>query len=149
MVKYQRIQKRSNFAIEKYGDFMKNLKDIIKINEEANALLYSSTGTFFAFSDDDYKNKCEDGVIYKSLAMGMYVPAENVEKVVNGIVENRALFVKSDLDLHTVDEIIERELRNYECFYSFDYSDCIEPLADYGVTESEIRKVFLKLSKRM
>ena len=49
-----------------------------------------------------------------------------------------------DKELHTKEQIILRELINYECFYICDFTDVVEPLKDYGYTIQDIQPIFLK-----
>ena len=51
---------------------------------------------------------------------------------------------RRDKQLHTKEQIILRELINYECFYICDFTDAVQPLEAYGYTTKDIQPIFIK-----
>jgi len=107
--------------------------------------LFESLGAFFAFSNEQLKEKCQDGVEYCNLGGGMIAPVDNAKELVEGITRITKEGVAKDLAANGKEAIIRRELFNYECFYINSYQECIEPLVRYGITEDEIRQAYNKI----
>lgn len=77
-----------------------------------------------------------------SLGAGMHCPAANVEEVKKGLDEIYKNGIKQDLAENQIDDIIKRELCNYECYYTGDPEDAIEALEDYeNITPEMIIKI--------
>ena len=118
---------------------MKYLQDYTK---DAQTKLYKETGTIFAFSKKQYDEKAVEGVKYVQVFSGCICPKENAKKLINRLTQIVKDGIKADLKENGKDAIIERELRNHECFYAGDISDCVEKLDEYPITKEEIKKVY-------
>lgn len=122
----------------------KNLKELLN-KQMSNC--FRKYGVFFAFSNSQFDEHKKEGVKYVSLGAGMICPKEAVKeytKELDCIIKSHK---KKDIAQNGFKKIIERELYNYECFYTGDISDCIEALSDYGITESQINEVYNELRK--
>ncbi len=101
--------------------------------------LFDKTGTFFAFSNEQFEKAQIAGVKYADGGMGMCVPVHNTKELMQGLALISKERIEQDLKLNTREQIIRESLSNYECFYSGDIDPCIERLAPYGITEKEIK----------
>ena len=107
--------------------------------------LLEKTGAFFAFSDYQFDKKKEHNVKYTQLGGGLIIPVDAVKQYLEERQKMVTDFLKQDIEENGKDAIIERKLRNYECFYIMDISDALPVLKDYGFTEAEVMAVFLSL----
>lgn len=120
---------------------MKYLSDYM--NEKQSAL-FSETGTFFAFSTEQYHDKAKSDVAYVSLGSGMITPKDNANKVIEQLHKIYHDAIKEDLEENGKEAIIIRELENHECWYVGNIEDAVEKLKDYSITEDDINHVFSK-----
>ena len=110
--------------------------------EKKQSVLFSETGTFFAFSNKQYKEKAKKDVAYVSLGSGMITPKDNANKVIEQLHKIYKDAVKEDIKENGKDTIILRELENHECFYVGNIEDAVEKLKDYPITEDEIKFIY-------
>ena len=52
--------------------------------------------------------------------------------------------IEQDLKENGKEAIIERELQNYECYYTYDINEAVIKLSDYGITYDEVKAIFNK-----
>lgn len=116
-----------------------SLNEIIK---EDQTKCLNDNGVFFAFSDKQFYEQRTEGVKYVSLGAGMICPVENVKKFTEEHKKIVSEGIKKDIETNGIEKIILGELTNYECFYVCDYTEALEALEDYGVTEEQVRKVY-------
>ena len=104
--------------------------------------LFTELGAIFAFSNEQFHTQKQEGVTYVSLGAGLLVPKDNVKsfKEKHKIIIDEG--IAQDIKDNGKENIIKRELDNYECYYTGDYTDCVEALDSYGFTEDDIRAVF-------
>lgn len=121
---------------------MKYLSDYTK---EAQTKLYTKTGAFWAFGDDQFNEQKKDGVTYKNFGSGLVVPANKCRDFIHGYDRIIKDGIKADIKDNGLESIIERELHNYECFLTNDISDCVDALDKYPVTIAQIKDVFNSL----
>jgi hypothetical protein len=117
---------------------MKTLSDY---TQAAQTKLFNETLAFFAFSQSQFNEAIEGhpaGTKYVAVSAGMICPKQNVETLVSGLNSINAQGVKQDLAENGKAKIIQRELSNYECQISGDYSEVVEILEDYGITKEEV-----------
>jgi len=107
----------------------------LKIND-----LLTANGAFFAFTEQQYNEEAVPGVEYKRLYAGMLCPADNAKKVINGLDSLSHEKTQWELANNSLKTIVWDALANYECQISGDYSDVIEALKVYGITEDVIKK---------
>lgn len=106
--------------------------------QEKQTALFESTGAFFAFSNEQLAEKKKEGVTYVSLGAGLIAPKSNAKALIEGLEKITSEGIKQDLEENGKEKIIDRELANYECYYTDDPSDCIEALEPYGITREEV-----------
>lgn len=120
---------------------MKNLSTYI--DEKINHLLKKYNG-FFAFSEKQFEEAKKENVKYVCWGAGLYHEAGKSEE----FDEDFKLIIKEaieqDLKENGKEAIIERELENYECYYTNDISNAVIHLKDYDITYDEIKAVFNK-----
>lgn len=114
--------------------------------QEAQDKLFNETGAFFAFSKDQFDKQKKEGVQYTALSAGMLCPVEHAEKLTTGLVNIAASGREQDMAENGKDRIIERELHNYECFYTNDISEAFIALMEYGITIDEVRAVYNRVA---
>lgn len=120
---------------------MKYLSDYMN---DKQSVLFSKTGTFFAFSNKQYKEKAKKGVKYVNMGNGMITEKANVEKLINGLYLIYKEAIQEDLKENGKEAIILRELENHECFYVGNIEDAVRKLEDYPFTEDEIKNIYQK-----
>jgi hypothetical protein len=120
---------------------MKYLSDYVN---DRTGELYERTGAFFAFGNDQFNEKRQEGVIYVRMGMGLLCPKANAKELSDGLDKAYNEGVAQDLKENGIQAIIKRELYNYECFYSGDYQEVIDRLVNdqYGITEEEIHAAY-------
>ena len=118
---------------------MKTFNDYIN---DKHTKLFEETGTFFAFSSEQFKEKSKPGVKYADCGSGMICPKENVDKLLEGLKQARIEAVQEDLEENGKEAIIKRELMNHECFYTNDVEDAMRILKLYDCTLEEVKKTF-------
>jgi hypothetical protein len=129
---------------------MKYLHDYL---EDAQTKLFEEYGVIFAFSKTQFNESRQIGVEYVLLDSGMLCPKGNEIDFLNQhetVVEQG---ISADIEENGKRKIIERELGNYECFYSQDLMPAIGALIDYaqplGMTKdalkAEIKDIFKEI----
>ena len=106
----------------------------VKIND-----LLTENGAFFAFTEQQFNDEALPCVEYKRLYAGMLCPSDNVKTVMNGLDNLSAEKTRWELANNSLKTIIWDSLANYECQISGDYSDAIDALKPYGITEDDIK----------
>lgn len=115
---------------------MKYLSDYMK---DKPTELFNQYGAFFAFSNKQFDEKKKQGVKYAALGAGLIAPAEHAEQIRSGLdaIYNEA--IKQDIEDNGIKAIIHRELGNHECQITYDYSEVVDKLAPYGITEDQVK----------
>ena len=124
---------------------MKFLSDYT--NAAMTAALQKS-GAFFAFSTKQFDEQKKEGVQYVAMDAGMICPKENANQVWKDIANVVAEGIRQDIAENGIDAIIERELFNYESFYTGDLEPVTDALKDYGVTYDQIRLKYNELQNK-
>lgn len=118
---------------------MKNLSTYME--EKINHLLIKYNG-FFAFSEKQFEEAKKENIKYVWRGAGLY----HEEGKSKEFDEDYKLIIKEsieqDLKENGQKAIIERELINHECYYTYDINEVVFKLADYGITYDEIKAVF-------
>jgi hypothetical protein len=107
------------------------------INKSQTAIL-KKYGAFYAFSNQQFKDKMIDGVKYESRGMGLIVPLGKSKDL---DIEIDALYkkgIQQDIVENGISKIIHRELANHECQITGDYQNVIELMSDYGITADQV-----------
>ena len=116
-----RIHKSENKYAK--GGKVKYLSDYIN---DKNSKLFEETGTFFAFSNEQFKEQMKKGKKYVNMGGGMITEKGNEEKLIKGLNKNYKEGIKQDLKENGKEKIILRELQNYEAFYTGNIDDTVE-----------------------
>jgi hypothetical protein len=114
--------------------------------EAAQTKLFNETGTFFAWSKQQYEEGKKEGVEYSFLGAGIVCPAGNVDALTDGLETINAQGIAQDLAENGKDAIIERELHNHEAFYVGSVRDTLGALEGYGITREEIVRVYKRVA---
>ena len=120
---------------------MKNLSTYI--DEKINHLLIKYNG-FFAFSEKQFEEAKKENVKYVCWGAGLYHEAgksEEFDKDFKLIIKEA---IEQDLKENGKEAIIERELENYECYYTNDINEAVINLKDYDITFDEVNFIFVK-----
>lgn len=105
--------------------------------------LFDSTGSFFAFSNEQFKKAANPDVTYVHITnLRLFVPKGKQDHVLESIERIHMEAIAKDIEKNGKEAIIIRELWNYECFYVYSPEDAINALKDYGYTEEEVTEVF-------
>ncbi len=126
---------------------MKHLTDYI---EEEQTKIFNETGCFFAFSEEQFKNKTKKGVEYVDLGGGLICPKGKEREIEERLERNYKEGIKKDLEENGKEGVIRRELYNHEAFYTWEIDQTVDSLKDYEeITEEDVRKIFVIESKKV
>lgn len=124
---------------------MKYLSDY---TNDAMSTLFEKTGTFFAFSQEQFEDQAKEKAKYVSCGNGMYCQSEHIETLKTEyptIIKNAR---ELDLKENGESAIIRRELFNHECFYTNDIEEVVERLEPYGISEESILNKFKEIRSK-
>ena len=107
-------------------------------SQAAQTILLDETGTFFAFSQEQYDKAAVEGVTYVSCGGGMITPKDNAKALAEGLKAIHHKAIQQDMLENSIKDIIWRELANYEIQFTGDYDNIIEVLEDYPITKEQI-----------
>lgn len=118
---------------------MKYLQDYMS---DKQTKAFNNAGAFFAFSNEQLEKRKKQGVKYANMGGGLVCPIDNCNTLKNELEKIYKEAIKQDIQENGLNAIIRRELNNHECYYTGNIDDCVEELADYPVTETDILKVY-------
>ena len=124
---------------------MKYLSDYI---EAGQTEILKKHKAFFAFSNKQVDERKQEGVEYTYLGNNLFCPTNNAQQLFKEISENFDKAIEQDKTDHTKDQIILRELNNYESFLIMDMSNAVQALNPYGYSIKDIQKVYNKNFKK-
>ena len=120
-------------------------KSVKDITDKLLSKVFKEHDVFFAFSKEQIEEQKKPGVQYRvNSSMGMFYNIEKEDTIYLEIDKAIEEAQRIDKELHTKEQIILRELINYECFYICDFTDVVEPLQGYGYTLQDIQTIFYK-----
>lgn len=120
-------------------------KSVKDITDKLLSKVFKEHDVFFAFSKEQIEEQKKPGVQYRvNKSMGMFYNIEKEDTIYLEIDKAIEEAQRIDKELHTKEQIILRELINYECFYICDFTDVVEPLEAYGYTVKDIQSIFYK-----
>lgn len=123
---------------------MKTLSEYVEAKQTA---LFDKYGAFFAFNSKQFDEQKKEGLTYTHLGAGLIAPKGCAKALFEELEQIHKEGIAQDLEENDKQAIIERELNNYECYYTYDVSDCVDALEDYGITTDEILSVFREHSQ--
>jgi len=115
------------------------MKYLSNYTESAQTDAFNKYGAFFAFSDKQFNKQKKEGIKYASVGAGLIAPTENVSSLMDSLLSIHASAIEQDIAENGIKAIIHRELANYECQITMDYSDCMSALDGYGISEAQIK----------
>ena len=119
---------------------MKYLSDYMEAKQTA---LFNRTGTIFAFSDKQFDEQAIKGKDYSRIGQGMLTQKGNEMKVIKTLEKIYQQAIIQDLKENGIKGVIQRELENYEVYYTNDLEPAMEALKDYPeITQKDIIKVY-------
>lgn len=119
-----------------------------KYNEEFNKI-----GVFWAFSNQQFEenktHKEAPDSEYISVGCGGYIHKSNKEKLNNFFKVILPQLRKEFVNNINIDELIDYELSNHECYYTGEWYEIIDLIKDYepNIKAEDIKKVFDKNNK--
>ncbi len=121
----------------------RSLGEIRKEREVRMTALFEKTGTFFAFSNEQFeKNKTplREGEKYVAIGGGGYLPKGNRAELDAGFAEIEKWYDGEIADNGLGEEEVMYEIHNHECYYTGDFEDVIE-MFEGKYTREEIMKI--------
>lgn len=115
---------------------MKYLSDYMENKQTA---AFNQFGAFFAFSDSQFNEKAIKCFKYASLGSGLIAPVGNAKPLYEALETIHTEAMAQDVSENGIKAIIRRELANHECQITCDYSDALDKLEPYGITESQVK----------
>lgn len=112
-------------------------------DEKINHLLKKYNG-FFAFSEKQFEEAKKENVKYVWRGAGLYHEAGKSEEFDEDFKLISKEAIEQDLKENGKEAIIERELENYECYYTNDINEAVINLKDYDITFDEVNFIFVK-----
>tara|TARA_R110002020_G_scaffold103143_2_gene241473 strand:+ start:733 stop:1122 length:390 start_codon:yes stop_codon:yes gene_type:complete len=104
--------------------------------------LLDKYGAFYAFSNDQFREKAIKAIVYCKMGMGLILPKIHVKNFNDDYKKIIKECIQQDIKDNGLDNIIERELVNYECYYTYDYKDCLDALDGYPISDNQVKRVF-------
>ena len=119
---------------------MKYLSDYMEAKQTA---LFNRTGTIFAFSNKQFDEQAIKGKKYSRIGQGMLTQKGNEMKVIKTLEKIYQQAIVQDIKENGIKGVIQRELENYEVYYTNDLEPAMEALKDYPeITQKDIIKVY-------
>lgn len=110
--------------------------------EPKQTKLFKEYGVFFAFSTKQFDSQKQPDTKYINLGAGMLCPENNVKTFTKAHSDIIKEAIQDDIDDNGIENIIKRELENYECYYTNDLFDCVNALEDYKITQKQIIEIY-------
>lgn len=121
------------------------MKFLSDYTQDAQTKLFNETGAFFAFGNQQFLESRIEGVKYVHAGGGLYCPKQNFDQLDKGLDIIQQAGINQDIEENGIDNIIKRELFNYESFYTGDYSNALETLKQYNITEEKVSEMFYQI----
>ncbi|MFY2508853.1 DUF7659 family protein [Vibrio pectenicida] len=118
------------------------MKSFQSYTQDKLRTVFKDMGAFFAFSNRQFNEARQEGVEYVALDAGLVVPKGNEQETLARLEQINKEAVSAFLKDHDKESIILDSLRNYECFYTGDISDCVDEMKGFNITEQEVMEVF-------
>jgi hypothetical protein len=99
---------------------MKSLQDYV---EDRQTALFEETGTFFAFSKEQFDTQKQEGVTYVDCGIGMLCPKPNYQRLKEGLNTIHRDGMRQDLEENGAEGILKREYFNYETHIAYGTQD--------------------------
>lgn len=118
-----------------YGDYMKEFeKQIHEFEKKRNEEL-AKTGIFYAFSNQQFEEnkthkEAQDNE-YLTIGGGAYIHKSNKEKLDNYFNKILPKLKKEFLKKINLEDLIEYELINHECYYTGDWFEVVPIIENY------------------
>lgn len=104
--------------------------------------LFNTTGAFFAFSNKQFEEAQKEGVIYCDMGAGLICPKANAKALADGLESINKQKIAYELENNTIAELINDSLGNYETQLTGDISETVAVMADYGITEQQVKEQY-------
>jgi len=114
---------------------------LLNIDKELSQAL-DQNGAFYAFSKAQFDEKAQPHTKYSNLPSGLLCPSDNASKLLKEFDSIHEKGVKQVLLDKTPRQIIWHELGNYECQIAYNYSDAVDAVKMYGITEADVKAVW-------
>lgn len=124
----------------------KSFRDYKKEYEEQYNKGLNNTGVFWAFSDEQFNenktHKEAEDKDYISVGMGGYLHKSNKEKFKHFIEVEAKELKKEFTSKININDFIDYELANHECYYTGEYNEVEEIIKAYyeDLTDEEIHE---------
>jgi len=118
---------------------MKFLQDY---QEQKQTKLLKITGSFFAYTPEQFKEQKKEGMKYVNMGNGLICESDHVQELIIGLDKIHTEAIHQDIIENTIDGIIERELYNHEAFYTGDIKATLNALKGYHITKEQVNKVY-------
>lgn len=110
---------------------MKYLSEIVQ--DEQTAVL-TKHGAFFAFGNEQFEEAKDPNIPFSGyyyLYSGMYAPKTNADALVADLADIHTRGIATDIELHGLTAIIQRELSNHEAYYTGEIEETVDALTSY------------------
>jgi len=108
--------------------------------EKENTKTFDKYEAFYAFSQKRFEEKANKDLNYVSLPGGLCCPKDLVKALIDELYQNRANAIALDLKENGIDNVIQRELDNYECSCTRNTEPAWDALEDYpGITREMVK----------
>ena len=110
--------------------------------ESARTDSFNRAGAFFAFGNEQFKERQVKGVKYYNLGAGLICPKDTADELIDDLDNISKAAIKQDIQENGKKGIINRELANHESQITMDITDTVAALDGYGITQEEIQAEF-------
>lgn len=127
-----------------------NFNEAKKEYDEKFNKLFNETGVFWAFTnaqfDENKTHKDAPDSEYLSVGLGGYIHKSNKDKLDNFNNVIAPKLKKEFTDSIDINDLIDYELANHECYYTYEYSDAAYYVKDYF--DLDIKTILEMVKKR-
>lgn len=120
------------------------MKTLSTYTEEKINHLFTKYNGFFAFSQKQFEEAKKENIKYVSRGAGLYHEEGKSKEFDADYKLMIKEAIEQDLKENGKEAIIERELINYECYYTYDINDAVAKLSGYGITYDDVKAEFNK-----
>lgn len=124
----------------------KTIHELNKEHQDRTSKILDDLGIFFAFSDEQFEEKAQEGVAYVYGQHGEIIPEQNVKEYYIRMKEAQDIRKKAYAHNVDMDDCIRYELSSHEAWYTYSIEDAMGAVKSSfpDVTEDDMWRVFKK-----
>ena len=114
-------------------------KTLKQIQHDEQHEIIKNNGAFFAFNDQQFKEKKDPKTIYVNMGVGLICPKNNAQTLKKELDDLNKKAIKKQMEKYSIKDIVFKNCFNYELQYSFNgFEELKEILEGYSIKETEL-----------